>query len=395
MGQEGAIPMGRWQFDPETVTLFDDKSGQRLRFDGVLPDWPSWLFRYSDPEIEYPIVVSGWPDQFRPGQGNTWTIDHRDSAARWRADSGLRWPPYGQWRRVELAVSDALLCWPQCEATGPVPWKIVSLGGWFNGQWSRRIVRSRGRDKNSTFEPGGPDTAPSEALNAQPHSWHYVDVSPVGPGAELLGIQEYRRGQLYYPLSRKPEGFQHAVPHLLRGDGHAAIFPAGMSSYMYRFETYRPGAYFVYIDEDVFFRFGAAEFGGTWEFELRYLKLVGLRVLSRFMQPPDEGLPPSLFREVGIGESWVPGVHPSHRLWQTVSEALIDGGLSWTGNPGRLLDDPVHLKAMAEPEGDPPPALEESGISLGRKSRVTIGGGYVGGRFNRIFETEAWLEPET
>ena len=387
--------MGLWRFDPEAVTLFDENSGQHLHFEGAVPERPYWLFRYHDRDIQYPIVVSGWPAEFGPRPWNTWTIDHRASAERWRNESGARVPSYGLWRRVDLAVSDALLCWPPCDATGPLSWKIVSLGGWFNGQWSRRIVRSRARDQNWTFEPGGPDTAPSEALNAQPHSWHYVDVSPVAPGAELLGIQEYRRGQLYYPLSRKPEGFQHAVPHLLRDDGQAAIFPAGMSSYMYRFETYRPGAYFVYIDEDVFFRFDAAEFGGTWKFELGHLKLVGLRVLSRFMQPPDEGLPPSLFREVGMNEPWGASIHPSHRLWQTVSEALIDGGLSWTGNPGRLLDDPVHLKAMAEPGADPPPPLEESGISLGRKSRVTIGGGYVGGRFNSIFETEAWLEPET
>ena len=384
--------MGRWQFDPETVTLFDAASGQQLRFEGVVPDRPYWLFRYRDPEIQYPIVVSGWPDQFVPREGNTWTIDHRDSAARWRAESGLRWPPYGLWRRVELAVSDALLCWPHCEATGPLPWKIVSLGGWFNGQWSRRIVRSRTRADDAAFEADEPETPSLTAPVAQPHAWRYIDCSPVAAKADLIGIQEIAPGQLYYRRDQEPRGYQRTMPHLVRDDGKAAMFPSGLSSYMYRFESYRAGAYFVYIDEDVFFRLDGGDGLGRWEFKLRDLKRVGLR--DRQHIRPD-GLPASLFRGWRINEQWGQSIGPSPRLWETVSEALLDGWLAWTGKPGRLLDDPAHLKAVADGPYDPPPPLAESGISLNQKSRVEVEGGYVGGRFNRTFATEAWLLPET
>ncbi len=384
--------MGRWQFDPETVTLFDATSGQNLRFEGVVPERPFWLFRYRDPDIQYPIVVSGWPDRFAPNQGNTWTIDHRASAARWRAESGLRWPPYGLWRRVELAVSDALLCWPECDATGPLPWKFVSLGGWFNGQWSRRIVRSRDRVNEASFEADEPETPSLGALTAQPHTWRYVDVSAVAPGADLVGTHEIAPERLYYPRDREPGGYQQTMPHLVRDDGKAAMFPSGLSSYMYRFESYRAGAYFVYVDDDVFFRFDGGDGLGRWEFKLRDLKRIGLRDTASLTPA---GLPASLFRGWRMNEPWGQSIGPSPRLWETVSEALIDGWLAWTGNPGRLLDDPAHLNAMAEDGPCDPPPLAESGIGLNQKSRVEVQGGYVGGRFNRIFTTEAWLRTET
>lgn len=388
--------MGLWRFDPETVTLFDENSGQHLHFEGAVPERPYWLFRYRDRDIQYPIVVSGWPAEFGPRPWKTWTIDHRASAERWRNETGERLPPYDLWRRADRGVSDALLCWPECDATGPLPWKIVSLGGWFNGQWPRRIVRSRKRPDDWGFEAGGPGPEDPEMRPPTPHSWHYVDVSPVAPGAELLGIEEFAPGLLYYPLGRKLRGFQNAVPHLLRDDGQAAIFPGGMSSYMYRFESYRPNAYFVYIDEDVFFRFETVEFGGAWEFRLHDLKLVGVRALERLRLPTGNGLPESLFRDVRINDRWGQSTGPSQRLWQTVSETLLDAGLAWTGSPSRMLDDPDHLKAMTESgPGDPPPPLEESGIDLGPKARVTVEGGYVGSRFNRTFATEAWLQPET
>jgi len=170
--------IGWWTFDAETQTLVNRVSDQRIRFEGAVDDagsllhppasGPAWLrFSYQDTDFRYPVVViaryetyggSGFDhgDSDRLSLG--WSIDHLASAAEWRRSCAAptEIPSYGQWRRVDDALFDALSCWPSDEGSGPEPSRIDSWGGWFNGEWSPRLRRvGAGRaDRNTPAESG-------------------------------------------------------------------------------------------------------------------------------------------------------------------------------------------------------------------------------------------------
>src|SRR5829696_7109880 len=119
-----------WTFDAETQTVVNRVSDQRIRFEGAVDDagsllhppasGPAWLrFSYQDTDVRYPVVViaryetyggSGFDhgDSDRLSLG--WSIDHLASAAEWRRSCAAptEIPSYGQWRRVDDALFDAL-----------------------------------------------------------------------------------------------------------------------------------------------------------------------------------------------------------------------------------------------------------------------------------------------
>ena len=129
--------IGWWTFDAETQTLANRVSDQRIRFEGAVDDAGSLLhppasgparlrFSYQDIDVRYPVVViaryetyggSGFDhgDSDRLSLG--WSIDHLASAAEWRRSCAAptEIPSYGQWRRVDDALFDALSCWPSGE----------------------------------------------------------------------------------------------------------------------------------------------------------------------------------------------------------------------------------------------------------------------------------------
>src|SRR5215203_1960492 len=185
--------IGWWTFDAETQTLANRVSDQRIRFEGAVDDAGSLLhppasgparlrFSYQDTDVRYPVVViaryetyggSGFDhgDSDRLSLG--WSIDHLASAAEWRRSCAAptEIPSYGQWRRVDDALFDALSCWPSGEGSGPEPSRIDSWGGWFNGEWSPRLRRvGAGRaERNTPVESGLRPFV--EPLGSPPLSW--------------------------------------------------------------------------------------------------------------------------------------------------------------------------------------------------------------------------------
>src|SRR5215204_6545577 len=190
--------IGWWTLHAETQTVVNRVSDQRIRFEGAVDDAGSLLhppasgparlrFSYQDTDVRYPVVViaryetyggSGFDhgDSDRLSLG--WSIDHLASAAEWRRSCAAptEIPSYGQWRRVDDALFDALSCWRSGEGPGPEPSRIDSWGGWFNGEWSPRLRRvGAGRAERSTPVESGlrPFVEP---LGSPPLSWQFVDA---------------------------------------------------------------------------------------------------------------------------------------------------------------------------------------------------------------------------
>lgn len=185
------------------------------------------------------------------------------------------------------------------------------------------------------------------------------------------------------------------MPYLIRSDGHAVMFPAGLSSSLHRGEDYMPGAYFCYADADMFFFINGSEFPAwqnlpsSWTFNLANPFQIGLRHLEWFDASRLDGISTDLFvrQQSHLGSAQI---IPSPSGWQRVATALIDGWLSWTGSPNRMLDDPSQLETLRNRDAYLPEP-EKSGIGLGRKAQVRIEGGYLAGRFNTMHSTTAWL----
>ena len=189
---------GFWTFDPSGVRLINRFGEQRIVYCGELDGVAqasagerAWQFRYEDSDTQYPLVIIS-----RPAGGDgyltyAWSIDHFRSAGLWQAmTQSASPPPYGLWRRVDDCVMDALLCWPEIEATGQIPNVVVSRAGWFNGAWSRRLRHSRNHGPDFGFADEDPVPPFMEDLGAAPLSWHYIDLENVACGADLAGVQE-------------------------------------------------------------------------------------------------------------------------------------------------------------------------------------------------------------
>jgi len=416
-GSSSFFTAGFWRFDPPARSLVNVLSGQRLRLEerinhAAADNQPAarggrmWRFRYEDSEFSYPLVVFS---QVRPVVVGSlqfeWVLDHERSMALWQQEGGHDLPPYGLWQRVNECASDALLCWPELEETGPPPYRITSAAGWFNGSWSTAIRRQYERGLDFCFvERDAPMEPFLQDVNAPAQVWRFVDAPQAAPMASLAHVQQLEQHRLYLPAEAALAGFETEMPHLLRDDGHAVMFPAGLRSELHRGESYDAKPFFLYADEDLFFCLRGSEFSGwrwmhsNWKFELGKPFRIGLRHLDQFDASQPDGVPATYFWRERPVEKWIRVLPeasmaiPSPAITRRIAAALIDGWLAWTGTSKRLLDDAEHLQKLAETAQVP--SLEQSGIDLGRKSRVMVEGAYVGGRFNTRASTTAWLESD-
>jgi hypothetical protein len=393
---------GYWRFDPSTQSLCNSISRQRVTLQANLEPKPdfhrTWRFQYEDDDVRYPIVVRS---RITPSNGTLqtdWIIDHDQSLLLWRQIEGNgEIPAFGLWQRVNECVVDALLSWPEVDPTGPKPVWVFSIAGWFNGSWSSRIRRrsQRGYDHGFTKD-AAPLTPFLGEMTAPSYRWTFVDSPRAVRGARLANVEERGPGQLYLAPNERLTGFEADVPYLIRSDGGAVMFPAGLNSYLHRGEDYMPGAYFCYADADMFFFINGGEFAGlgnlpsSWTFNLAYPFEIGLRHLEWFDASRPGGISTDLFvRRQNYFGSAHSFASPSG--WQRVATALIDGWLSWIGSPNRMLDDPSQLEKLRNRDAYLPDP-DKSGIALGRRTQVRIEGGYLAGRFNTMHSTTAWLE---
>jgi hypothetical protein len=405
-GSSSFFTTGFWRFDPATRTLVNVRSGQRLRLQEQINQEETGnrpaarggrirRFQYEDSKLSYPLVVFSRVGADRGSLPVVWVVDHERSKTLWQQERGRDVPPpFGLWQRVNECATDALLCWPEIEETGPRPYGIISAAGWFNGSWSTAIRRQRQRGLDHCFfEREAPEEPFLIDVNAPAQVWRFVDASRAVPNASLGHVQELQPHRLYLPAAAALTGFETEIPHLRREDGRAVMFPAGVRSDLHRSEDYDPRPFFLYADQDMFFYVrGNVRF--NWTFNLGEPFRIGLRHLDRFDTSQPDGVPASYFWRKKLPENLIKFLPeaswavPSPGVAQRITSALIDGWLAWTGTSKRVLDDPQRLKEF----GGSAPPLERSGIDLGRKSQIRVEGAYVGGRFNTSAPTIAWLE---
>lgn len=404
--------IGWWRFDPETHSLINWLSGQRVLFEGSASDPPFTRMRFSyiDHQVRCPVLVtarvnpdphgaSGISPNGQISHALIWSIDHLASMAAWRqgANADAEAPPYGLWRRVNDCLFDALPCWPKTELTGYMPGRIDAWGGWWNGTWSPDLrVRCGGYGDNEKPPEKGVEPY-LEPLDSTPLSWVFVDAQEATPGVTPAGIHKGPSGVAYLP--RTPlTGFETAMPHLLRSDRQALMFPYGVDGRFDRDGYYQADAKFFYADEDTFFILDGASsrgFGtfdgtlrrGIWTFELDDLQEAGIRgepETYRRRGTPDRSGNLVISRKIYDWRG--PLLQPLPRLAQRLTAALIDGWLAWGGSPLRLLDDPKRL-AWLEGQGAPGPVPphQESGFELGAKDQVWVKYGYRAGHFFNPF----------
>jgi hypothetical protein len=397
---------GYWRFDPSTQSLYNSTSSQRVRFLGTMPhdrntastQGVSKIFRlqYEDDGNRYPIAVLSKVTSSGGTLQCVWFIDHDQSLLLWQQlQNSHALPAFGLWQRVNECVVDALLCWPEIEATGPKPISVVSMAGWCNGGWSSHLRRRSQRGSDHGFAKGAAPLPPSLSdVTAQSFRWTFVDSPRAVRGATLANVQQVGPGQLYLPPNEPLTGFEADVPYLIQSDGQAVMFPAGLKSSLHRGEDYMPGAFFCYADTEVFLHMNGDGFSGwgnlasNWKFNLGNPFHIGLR--DRFGATDPAGMfgGPFIRQQSKHGSGLI---IPSPAVSQRITTALIDGWLTWAGSPNRLLDDPTQLEKLRGPRGSVP-APEKSGIDLGRKSQVRVEGGYLGGRFNTMHSTTAWMQ---
>jgi len=416
-----------WDYDASSQTL-SNGSGQRISFQGnVRPlDFAQTnlrCFLYEDPELQYPLVVERPADTVTKQTRYIWQIDHERSAQLWRklGNHDQPVPSYGCWRRVEACATDAFLCWPGSEATGPRPWRVESKGGWLNGAWLPTLRRRF--DSNIDYKYGAQpqfyyrnidDEPPAEAfldpLDTPRFTWEYVDSREIGRSADLdfidirgSGITGLRRdertksGLSYLPEGSKLTGFENSMPSLRRSDGRAVMFPAGLRSDRGpRGEGYYPNPFFLYADEDVALQIAGNSYGGseglpsTWFFKLDHVFRIALRRREQFDPNHPEVAPPDLF--VQYTSRFFISRHPAVAFSRKLTAALTDGWIAWTGTDRRLLDDPAKVAEIAREDPYDTPPLERSGIDLKQKKRVSVEGGYIGGRYSSRNTVTVWID---
>ena len=412
------VTTGFWQFDPAARSLVNLRSGQKLRFceridfaaAGItrLGNGEGWRFQYEDGGLSYPLVVFQETSSTMGVLSARWLLDHQQSKALWRREGGDEIPAFGLWQRINECATDALLCWPEIEETGQPPTRVTSIAGWQNGGWSTVIRRERDRGLDLFFaERGGPEQPYLEDADASAHAWHFLDTPRAESGAALAGVQMLAPHRLHLPADARLTGYERQVPHLVRGDGRAVIFPAGVRSHMHRGEDYVAEAIITYADEELFFSVTGKAFAGwqtfpsKWTFKVGQPFRIGLRQLDRFDAVQPDGVPESFFWRkppafvVPFRSDHAGGI-PSAELAQRITTALVDGWFAWAGVPKRMRDDADHLRELGamHPRGRVP-SLAESGIDLSQTSQVRVEGAYIGGRFNERASTTAWLEKHT
>lgn len=402
---------GYWSYDSETKSLVNRWSKQQFRFEGPHdPDghgflWPGrilWRFTYRDPQLEYPLIVSC--EAGREPPTCRWIIDHVASVQLWRLNgSAVAVPPYGVWRRIDASALDAMLCWPESEVTGLVASRVEARGGWSNGRWRSDLHRWAHPGEDSGFETadGLTESVFLEALNAEPPRWRFIDVAEMASDADLAGVREIAPDLYFLPHDSPLTGFEQRMPHLLRDDGRAVIFPAG-----YRLEG-RGGisdgdnTWFLYADDDVFFFFAGCNGLRSWHLRLTgpgFPCGIGLRREGRIDPHQPGGLPAKLFVQRQIRD-WFQRTYrrhfltmtPSPPLVQRVTAALFDAGFAWqrTGEvwevPERIAEKTQWRVGRMREDGE-----RMSKAKMEPANAISVEGGYVGGQFNTTYRIMAY-----
>lgn len=166
-----------WTFDASTKVFRHRTFGDEIRYIGPahVPDtdsfWPWYRFDYVD-EAQgawYPLLVQSKTGQPEPYKGicqwidweraglveyedrhafpkstfRYWRVDHDRSLAIWRGEMGRpdELPPYGLWRRADIAILAAALYLPPVPLMGSAPEMVALNGGWLNGEWRSDYYR--------------------------------------------------------------------------------------------------------------------------------------------------------------------------------------------------------------------------------------------------------------
>ena len=164
-----------WTFDAGARTFRHLGTGEEIRLiarvnmHGAIHPWYRFDYVHEGDRAFYPLLVEAklaapepyrgigqWVDvvpasaveyEDRAPLGRTlfdvWRVDHDLSLELWRTETGARGalPPYGLWRRADMAIVAAALCLPPVAPLGSPPDMVLLNGGWLNGEWRSDYYR--------------------------------------------------------------------------------------------------------------------------------------------------------------------------------------------------------------------------------------------------------------
>lgn len=382
--------MGWWHVDGDVITNVVSDQHFRLVETSGAETWNSsnlW-FRYSDHDIAYPVFVRRRLTASSGTVSGVWEVDHQLSAERWRMDAnaGAAAPPFGLWRRVDDAITDALLCWRELEPLTH-SMHVRSIGGWWNGAWRPDWQREWSGIGDRFPKNERSLAAPVlEALNAvAPSPWVFIECAKDVVRLELAHTTRLPNGLAFLPPDAPFEGFQGHTSYLIRADNSAVLFPAHATGrWSYRsypdVEDYYVGVgHFTYANEHEFLT--CAFDDESKAFVTDKAAAVGSRSST------DTGC---LANRLEKESSAVLTRAACFPICRRLIFDLIQAWPNWRGTGSWLREDPGRFSSSGH-FGPPPKhkALkwERSGIRLETPKVVRVMGGYVGGLYVRELRT--------
>jgi hypothetical protein len=355
---------GWWDWDAETPALVNRVTGERVVYRGrfqdadIVPPDEVWLrFDYLYSDLEFPLLVSETLEDWMRGEYRAaWCLDYDKSLALWQRETQgtSTHPAYGVWRRVDDCMSDALCCWPDPAGATEGLYSPLSIrGGWLNGQWKARWLRTYQR----LPQEGSRNTLPVEVdpwlmpLDTEtPSPWVFHAFPGTGQDAELEvqtllnGLEIKRHGderRLVLPTECPLDGLQGRTAYLLSADSRRLLYPmeADTDPFSRRGHS-SPKFRLLYADGDVVCDLVARHRGvknGASVWTVRSTPFgFGFRSDAAAGAVGDP--------VVALGQRY-----PSHRLWLRLQWALFDGWSNWQGTTARspLWLDELHLPAAS------------------------------------------------
>ncbi len=171
------------------------------------------------------------------------------------ADSYDTAPPYAHWRRLDVFLYDALLCWRPQRIS-----HVYLTSGWFSGQWCQQTRRCYGVINGLSWadetRPIAPYLPPLD--NSLSQTWQLFDLDDDNKNNTKPEYQlNYRcigNTIPYLPLDEKPQGLKGKVPYLQRTDKNAYFIFSHAEFTSHRDDPI-VNTYYTYLDEEVFFTF--------------------------------------------------------------------------------------------------------------------------------------------
>ncbi|TQV79204.1 hypothetical protein [Denitrobaculum tricleocarpae] len=375
---------GDWYFDPASTTLANRKTGQTLTLSDASdvprshlprflesPTW--WLLTYRDAEVCYSLPVARGAETASASMFVPFFFNRPSS--------------YGLWRRLLLAISDGLSCWPETNQFKGATGGVRCLGGWSNGRWRKNllVINFSGSISLETAQPN--EILLPDVDAKAPSPWEFIDSSSTQGDAWLSGLTWERpsgsstnnetkyfaagplnlTGQLLRPLS----GFQGKTPYLRRKNGSAVFFPAHVISVMAsdlrgEFQHRASRIVCIYADQD----FSAVFLQSTME-------RMTFDIQDASLNPKDHLNLQIQNRKRGRYEEDQTVRVPDWLQCCSLQERFLDLGSAWEGSYVSFdLDDLIsppakafHLRAEASP------------LSLGPCTQTSLKGRYRGGKF--------------